>query len=242
VQADKRLVSIFNEYGIKGTFHLNSGLFGQPGRLPAAEIAAVYRGHEISCHTLTHPAIARCPLPYVARQVLEDRIALEAIAGYPVRGMSYPYGSYSEEIKAMLPALGIEYSRVVGDTDGFGLPADLLEWKSTCHHNHRLLENADAFLARAKSQHIDLLYVWGHSYEFDDDGNWGLITEFCKRVSRQESIWYATNIEITDYLNAVRQLRYSADMSFVYNPSAMDVWLSVDQNVVRVPGGAQINI
>ena len=32
--ADRRLVSIFNHYGIKGTFHLNSGMHG-PERIPS---------------------------------------------------------------------------------------------------------------------------------------------------------------------------------------------------------------
>lgn len=51
--ADRRLVSIFNHYGIKGTFHLNSGMHG-PERIPSEEWKALYEGHEMSCHTVTH--------------------------------------------------------------------------------------------------------------------------------------------------------------------------------------------
>ena len=36
--------------------------------------------------------------------------------GYPVRGFAYPNGSWTPEIAALLPALGIRYARVVGDT------------------------------------------------------------------------------------------------------------------------------
>ena len=35
---DRRLVEIFNKYGIKGTFHLNSGFLGHDGRLTADEL------------------------------------------------------------------------------------------------------------------------------------------------------------------------------------------------------------
>ena len=35
---DRRLVDIFNRHGIKGTFHLNSGLFGDDKRIDPAEI------------------------------------------------------------------------------------------------------------------------------------------------------------------------------------------------------------
>ena len=81
--ADRRLVSIFNHYGIKGTFHLNSGMHG-PERIPSEEWKALYEGHEMSCHTVTHPTIARSPVEQVAVQVLEDRRYIERIAGYPV--------------------------------------------------------------------------------------------------------------------------------------------------------------
>lgn len=77
--ADRRLVSIFNHYGIKGTFHLNSGMHG-PERIPSEEWKALYEGHEMSCHTVTHPTIARSPVEQVAVQVLEDRRYIERIA------------------------------------------------------------------------------------------------------------------------------------------------------------------
>ena len=114
---DRRLVEILNRYGLKGTFHLNSGMMDAENRIPAAEAAALYAGHEIACHTVTHPTIARCPLPEAAREVLEDRQALEKIAGYPVRGLSYPNGSVSRDIESMLPACGIRYSRITGSSE-----------------------------------------------------------------------------------------------------------------------------
>ena len=96
---DRRLVEIFNKNGIKGTFHLNSGLMGvDEDRIQPDEIEELYKGHEVSCHTSTHPTIERCPLSQVVQQIIEDRKALEAAAGYPVRGMSYPNGSYSDDI------------------------------------------------------------------------------------------------------------------------------------------------
>ena len=137
-QEDRRLVEIFNKYHIKGTFHVNSGLTEDPNRLKEEEWAEVYKGHEVSCHTVLHPTISRCPIDQVALQILEDRRRLERAVGYPVRGMSYPNGSYTQEIVDLLPMLGIEYCRVVGDTHDFAMPENFLTWKSTCHHNHNL--------------------------------------------------------------------------------------------------------
>jgi peptidoglycan/xylan/chitin deacetylase (PgdA/CDA1 family) len=235
--ADRRLVALFNQYGVKGAFHLNAGLMEQPERIPASEIKALYQGHEVSAHTFTHPTIARCPLDQVAQQVLEDRKALEAIVGYPVRGMSYPNGSYSQRIMDLLPHLGIEYSRTVGNSDDFAMPANLFAWKATCHHNHNLMDLARKFTGLFKTQYFYMMYVWGHSYEFDNDNNWELIEEFCRFIGGREDIWYATNIEIVDYLKALDNLKFTAAGDLVYNPAAFPVWISADDNIVELPGG-----
>lgn len=126
---DRKLIEIFNKYGIKGTFHLNTGIMPvDEDRIQLSEVKELYKGHEVSCHTSTHPTIERCPLDQVVQQVIEDRKALEDAVGYPVRGLSYPNGSYSKDIINLLPACGIEYSRVVGSTDDFAFPDNFLEW------------------------------------------------------------------------------------------------------------------
>ena len=236
--ADRPLVAMFNKYGLKGTFHINSGLMDRdPDRIPLSEVKELYKGHEVSCHTYTHPTIERCPISGVVKQVLLDRVLLEDACGYPVRGMSYPNGSYSDEIKKVLPGCGIEYSRIVGNTDDFAMPTDYLEWKSTCHHNHNLMENARRFADLHKKQYLYMMYVWGHSYEFDLADNWEHMEEFCAFIGGRDDIWYATNIEIVDYMNAAKNLKFAANGNSVYNPSAMSVWLSVDNKIVEILPG-----
>ncbi|MCC3355890.1 polysaccharide deacetylase family protein [Bacillus sp. REN16] len=240
--ADRKLVEIFNQYGIKGTFHINSGLFGEGDRIPIEEVPKLYDGHEISTHTVTHPTIARSPKEQLIEEIIEDRKGLEKISGYTVRGLSYPNGSYNSLIKEMLPYLGIEYARTVNSTGHFSIPDDFLEWNPTCHHKHNLMELAEDFVALHKKQYLYMLYVWGHSYEFDNDQNWDLIEGFCEFIGNRNDIWYATNIEIVDYFKAFRNLQFSADCSFVYNPNAISVWLSVDNNIVEIKGGKQTDL
>ena len=162
--------------------------------------------------------------------------------GYAVRGMAYPNGSYTDEIKRLLPDLGIRYSRVVGNSDNFALPRDLYEWKATCHHNHRLAELGDEFLSLHKKQYLYLMYVWGHSFEFTTKDNWNVIEDFCAKMGGKEDIWYCTNIEFVDWQDTMRRLVFSADNSFVYNPSANAAWLSVDGDVRKVSGGETIQL
>ena len=241
---DRRLAALFNQHGIKATFNLNSGIWDRDdARIKPEEMPELYRGHEIACHTVTHPTIARCPLPEVAEEVLADRRALEAITGYPVRGLAYPNGSVSEEIEKLLPACGIRYARVVGSSDSFGLPENPYRWQATCHHNHRLLELGEQFLDLYKKQYLYLMYVWGHSYEFDDKDNWDLMEEFCAMMGGKADIWYCTNIEFMDCMDDFARLQFAADNSFVFNLNARDCWIAVnDGMIVCVPAGKTVTL
>lgn len=242
---DIRLVEIFNKYGIKGTFNINYGQMdidqtGLPHpRLRKDQVKDLYQGHEIATHTMTHPTIARCPLVGAAEEILEDRKGLEALTGSIIRGHAYPNGSYSEEIKTLFAGLGIAYGRVVESVANFELPTDPLEWHPTCHHNDpTLMEKAEFFANFNKPQYLKLMYVWGHSYEFADKNNWEVIEEFCAYMSGRDDIWYATNIEIIDYMNATKNLQFSADCTCVYNPNAQSIWLQLESKyIVEIKGG-----
>lgn len=219
---------------------LTTGLFSSstPEKVQPEEFLKLYEGHEIACHTVTHPTIARCPLENVAEEVLEDRKKLEAIMGQPVRGLAYPNGSTSPKIRQMLPMMGIRYARVVGSTDDFAIPEDFYQWKATCHHNHNLLENGQRFVELFKKQYLYLMYVWGHSYEFTDKNNWEVMEEFCKLAGGRDDTWYATNIQIVDYMEVLDRLQFFADSSKVYNPSAQSAWLSNEKGeIIEAKGG-----
>lgn len=69
-----------------------------------------------------------------------------------------------------------------------------------------------------------MLYVWGHSYEFEDKDNWHIIENLCEKLSGKPDIWYATNIEIFDYLNAYNSLVFSNKGDMVYNPTATEIF------------------
>lgn len=250
---DKRLVEIFNKNGIKGTFNINYGLMveeeekekkPQHPRLTCDEVNEVYKGHEVATHTMTHPTIERCPLVEVATEILEDRKGLEVLTGGLVRGHAYPNGSYSEEIKQLFHQLGIAYARVVECVPDYALPRDPMEWHPTCHHNDpELMQKAEYFANFQKKQYLKLMYVWGHSYEFDDRNNWEVIEQFCEYMGGREDIWYATNIEIIDYMEAAKNLKFTANNEAVYNPSAQSVWLQLNSDkCVEIKGGQYVDL
>lgn len=242
--ADRRLVALFNEYGLKGTFNVNSGLGDRPftnaydERIPASEYKELYKGHEVACHTVLHPTIARSPKEQMVLQVIEDRRKLEEALGYTVRGLAYPNGSFDDNVVDALKVCGIRHARTVHSTLGFAMPSDYLRWNPTCSHKNEALERlSEEFINLHKTQYLYMMYVWGHSYEFEIDNNWHVIENFAKKVGNKDDIWYATNIEIVDYMDAASRVQVSVNGDFAYNPSATSVWLEVDKKHIELKPG-----
>ncbi len=262
VRQDIRLADIFCRYGMKGTFNINSLMMGDSrshGRLMPCEIKEhiLDRGHEVATHGANHRAPLKQRPIEVLRDTLDCRLQLEEMFGNIIRGMAYPdsgiitYSSGSAhygEVRQYLSALDIAYSRTLGgDNDSFALPEDFYAWMPTAHHNNpKIFEFIDKFLAYKDDTVYygdklpKLFYLWGHSYEFDNNDNWDRIEEICERLSNMEDTWYATNIEIYDYVKAYESLIYSANGSRVYNPSLQTVWFWADKKMYKVEPGETI--
>jgi len=235
---DIRLAGLLREHGMKGTFHLNSGRLGlhrgDESFVGADEIREVYAGHEVACHGAEHRNLPTITRQQAILEIQEDRKALEKATGGLVQGMSYAFGNYNQEIMDIARALGIKYSRTTQDTKSFFPPSDFLAWHPTCHHGNGLLELADSFIDIAGFYELPVMYVWGHSFEFGRSGDWSVIEAFVDRMAGREDIWYASNMEIYTYIQAVRRQEFSADGTKMYNPTAISVWVSTAEDFLEV--------
>jgi len=241
-QGDRQLAALFDTYGLHGTFHLNGGALDAAGRLTRTELPTLFAQHEVSCHARSHPSLPQIPATSLLREMLDDRHILEQAIGYPVRGLSYPYGTYDDTVIAALRSMDFTYARTVQSTHAFALPNDFLAWHPTCHHNDRLLERLEEFHAFPHRSRLPVMYVWGHSYEFDQQKNWGLMEEFCKRASEMEDTWFATNRDIVSYIEALRRLEFTVDQTAVYNPSARSLWIEVANEAVEIAAGTLVTL
>ena len=239
---DRRLVKIFNTYGVKGTFHLNSGRLDTEGFVTRAEIPALYAGHEVSCHGVDHAWLTHLSKEQLVREVWEDRRALEGITGSPVCGMSYAFGVYSDEAVALLGSLGVEYARTTVATKKFAVPANFLTWHPTCHHNDGALGLAGDFLQTPAFRKLPLFYIWGHSYEFDRQNNWDLIESICAAIANKPDVWYTTNIDYKRYITAARSLISTVDGTVVHNPSGIPVWIEAGGKLIDVRPGQTVTL
>lgn len=255
VVQDIRLMKILDKYGIKCTFNINTGLFLPEdtvrqrfhGRMKLSEAKELYTnsGHEVAVHGLTHPFMQKLKSDELLTEVLEDRRNIEREFGMLARGSAYPYGTYNQEVMDALDKCGICYCRTAKTTQNVRFPENWLEWDPTCHHDEpNFMALTKRFVEEGIHYESDawLFYVYGHSYEFDLKNNWHVIEEFTQYVGGREDIWYATNIEIYDYVTAYNSLQVSVDRSKVYNPSALDVWFSHKKQIYCVKAGETITI
>lgn len=260
VPQDKRLVELFNKYGIKATFNFNCD-FMRGENFSKEQIWEYFlsKGHEIAVHGANHRANGNLRPIEGIRDVLDCRLELEDKCDQIIRGMAYPdsgitqmgnFGKY-EQIRNYLIELDIAYARTLGgDNNSFMLPQDFYAWMPTAHHNNpNIMEYIEQFLnldISPKAYHARrvprLFYIWGHSYEFDNNNNWEHIEEICQKFSNNDELWFATNIEIYDYVQAYKCLRYSADGRMVYNPTLLTIWFDVDGRLYCIKAGETIKI
>ena len=250
---DKPLIEIMSKYGLKGTFNINSGFIAKESggrKLSAAEAIDLYdgSGNEVAVHGERHLSLGVVDPAVAVRDVIRDREALEDIFGRVIKGMAYANGSVSDSVVEILKNCGIEYSRTTVSTEKTAVPTDWLRMPATCHHNNpRLMEITEKFLEEKPARYYwgnqaQLLYVWGHSYEFNDNDNWSVIENFCKHVGGRDNVFYATNGEIYDYVKAYKSLRVSVNGKMIHNPTATDVYVNDYGKDVLIKGGEFVKI
>ena len=213
VTQDQRLIHLFNKYGLKGTFNLNSDLLGKPGSLVredvtvahvkprAQEIAKIYEGHEVAGHTLTHPLLPQQSDEEIIRQVEQDRLALSDIVGYEVVGFAYPGGgvNFNQHVADVIREnTGVKYARTTVSSGNFDVQDDLFVFKPSVYHHKEwgaMERLADAFLA-LKPDKPQIFYIWGHAYEFDIYNDWDRFEAFLQKIAGHDDVFYGTNAQV----------------------------------------------
>jgi peptidoglycan/xylan/chitin deacetylase (PgdA/CDA1 family) len=103
--------SILEAHGACGTFYVAArgcctANSGGPRLASIEQLRAIWtRGHEIGCHTYSHPAVSRISLAELGAELERNRSALQSIHGdIEVRNFAYPYGDLSLRSKRYLQA------------------------------------------------------------------------------------------------------------------------------------------
>ena len=80
------------------------------------------------------------------------------------------------------------------------------------------------------------------TYEFDMTETWNIFENQLERLGGNDDVWYASNIEVFDYIDAYNALRWTVDGGIVENPTCLDVFIECDGETVCIPGGGILEL
>lgn len=245
---DVRFVALLNQYGLKGTFNLNSVLMEQEfewvhengmvvKRLSVDAVRHLYDGHEIASHTLTHPYMHDKTEAELMWEIGEDKRRLEAVFGREVAGFAVPFHHYSERIADCVKHCGFEYGRMSEETRGYAPWQDPYFWCCGIFH---LAPELDAYMDGFfnSTDELALCQIVGHSYDLDAADMWEKMEAIFRKISEDEEILPMTHIEIVRYIRAMEQAVITEHS--IHNPSDQTLWFRVNGTVHRVEPGETI--
>lgn len=244
VLQDVRFVNLLNQYGLKGTFNLNSGLMENEfewihetgcivKRLSKENVLSLYDGHEVASHTLTHPFMQEKTENEIMKELETDKKNLEKLFGSKIKGFAVPFDYYSDLIESCVKKCGFEYARISEESLSFAphknSEINYHRWKSTIFHLDASLEKLTEDFIQTDEE-LALFQIAGHTYDFDTENMWDKIETILKKISLQKDILPMTTIEIIDYLKAMEQVEITEN--HIINNSEQTLWFLVD-NVVH---------
>lgn len=233
---DKKMLDLMKEYGIKGTFNLNSGRM-TPEFKTDSEIFIPIKEDEaydfypkeycsIASHSKDHPTLTKLSVTQITEQLHDDRVSLEKIFKCFIKGHVIPNGPYDDTVIGIGKLCGFKYIRCTDSTLSLDFPKTFFPWQPTCAASNveKCGSISEKFITETPTSEPFLFYVWGHAHFLEERGKWQYVVDLFKKVSFKDDVWYATNDEIVDYTERFNSLEWSADFKTVYNPSVTPVW------------------
>ena len=270
VRYDVELVELLNKYGIKCTFNLvgqniKTNIGSRAPDKSSEEkifefVKSVYEGHEISNHSMTHiPACfdegyvghSSAGVKLVGKsfeELIKDTLDcpkyIKENLGADAIGIAWPQGyakqrsDYETKILPAITEAGLKYARAA-ENGTFSLPEDWFQWNATCHHKDAV-KYTDSFVALNNSGDLKCFFIWGHSYEFENNKNnpelgWTMIEGVMQKLAAEKDIWKATNGDVYRYVEATKLVEVTEKT--VKNNSDITVYYNINgQNVEIAPG------
>ena len=213
VLQDVRFVALLNKYNLKGTFNLNSGLMESEfewthesgrviKRLSKEKAVPLYQGHEIACHTLTHPYMHDLSESEILHELQEDKANLEKLFGREVKGFAVPFDYYSERIENCVRQCGFSYARISQESRSFAPQTDYFNWKATVFHTDPELEQLTRQFIESDEE-LAIFQIVGHSYDLDVEELWDRIDNVFRMIAAHDDILPMTTIEIVEHLSSL---------------------------------------
>jgi len=264
---DMWLVDLLKSHGMKATFNMNTGWIPDSedfdfGNLPehifvtkdychrmtVEQMRNTFPGSgmELATHGAQHAVLNWLEDDAMIHEVMRDRMILEDIMGESVRGHAYAQGSYDKRVLEVLPKAGIVYARTCWFHDDFTLPVNFMEWGPTCGYNNKAVVDRFAEIKPESNciwfsdVHAKLIYIFAHSYELSLNKDFDVMERNVEVLSKMDDAWFCTNMEYYRYTMAFRSLDFNLARDRVYNPSAIPVWIFMNDKVIEIGPGETV--
>lgn len=215
-------------------------------------LSDAYAGYEIANHTYSHNNLKSEELSVVQEEVLNGYNAIKAeFPDNEIRGFVWPENALSDkdEVWDWLRSdeSHIKYARCAGTTGDFDLPEDWYNWKPTCTTTSSFAAEGgsdqdivDKFIALEDDGEMKLFFIWGHAVHYGHDSYPTIKPNVDKVIQmyadHKDTMWTATQGEIYDYVNAVRNLKISRK-GIISNNSNVKVYIKVNGEQVTIEAG-----
>lgn len=176
------------------------------------------------------------------RFVKDCKKELEAVFGEgSVRGFVWPYAEQdSDKVKDYLfNHSGYDSVRIAGGGLGvcdFRMPDNRMKWDYHSIHN-RLDTVGDAF-EKLEPDYLAFFAIGVHSVDYENAGKWDSLAETAKRFSDRTKYYTAGVSDLFAYEDAVKGVVITE--TEISNPSAIDLYITVDGEKTVLPAGGKI--
>lgn len=176
--------------------------------------------------------------------IKEAQEELEAVFGKgSVVQFVWPYGEQkNKEILEYLRNSDFYAVRKTGnleDKTAFAIP-EKFNWTYSAGYEV-VVSVADKFDAYPDDGELKLFTFGIHSHDYENNDKWGDLEYVANKLGdRPNDFWYATNIEVFRYDDAVKAVEVTD--TEIYNPSNITLYIKIDGVPTTLPAGAKISI
>ena len=249
---DLKLVTLFNKYHITGTFNISSSFMGttqiwsvkngdttRQTYIKENQIVKIYKNHEIAVHGASHRNFLKISPEAVLEEVNTDIQKLSQLTHRKINSLAYPFGSSNNAIAQLIASTGLSNARTVKESLNFELADNFFLWNPTCRDD-KALDFSDSYL-NLREKKLSVFYIWGHSWELENEKRWNNMVGFCKIISNKKDIWYTGSGNLANYLNALKKVTIGANE--ITNPKDnLPVWLNLSSGTIVLKPGHHIKI
>jgi peptidoglycan/xylan/chitin deacetylase (PgdA/CDA1 family) len=106
---------VLQKYGIHSTQYILSGTENDPNYLSWKQISLIQKaGHEIACHTISHPDLTTLDQEELMNQLQGCKSAMEDHKLGPIEDFATPYGSYNDQVISAIKSTYQSHRNVKG--------------------------------------------------------------------------------------------------------------------------------